>query len=90
MKRFHESEKFAERNRRNAANMTTTITRMADKSWGTTVLWGAFLTSLTRDEALRLATQLVHDIDEIDQRTKQPKVSRTITRTYLEKETNNE
>lgn len=89
-KPFIESLKYHDKNRRSAANMRTTVTRMADRTWGTTVLYSRFLMTLTRDETMRLAQQLVNDIDEMDRRNQQPRLPRTITRSYKQQETTSE
>lgn len=81
-KPFREYENFAEKNRRSAAEMHTTITKMHDGSWGTTIFWDSFFMSLNRDELMKLAAMIVSDIDEVDKRNTQPR--RTITRSYKE------
>lgn len=90
LKVFTEFPEYADRNRDAAAKLRTTLTRMSDRTWGTTVLYSRFLMTLTRDETMRLAQQLVNDIDEMDRRNQQPRLPRTITRSYKQQETTSE
>lgn len=85
-KTFQERGHYAEKNRRSAADMHTTITKMYDNTWGTTIFWESFFMSLNRDELVRLAGMIVHDIDELDRRNNRP--PRTITRSYQNRGTN--
>lgn len=80
---FQEPHQFAEKNRKASANSKAKIARLANNELGTVIFYGRLVLTLTRDETITLAQQLVSSIDRIDERKNR---TRKITRSYEEQE----
>lgn len=87
---FGEPPKYATSNREHAANIHTEPAKLADQSYGAVLFYSRFFMTLTRDEAVKVATMLVKTIETIDRLNTQPNMKRKRTRSYETKETTNE
>lgn len=84
---FGEPSGYAEANREAAAKIKVEPAHLASKTYGVVLFYSRFFMTLTREEAVNVATMLVNSVDEADRLQEERPLRRKITRSY-QKEVN--
>lgn len=87
---FGESPAYAETNREAAANVRVEPSRLSDKTYGVVLFYSRFFATLTRDEAIIIATMIVNTVEETDKLNRHAQVKQQITTTNHEMEATND